>query len=96
MMGSRHAASGLLLAAATLPVASQVGADPVLWAAVAIGGAMLPDLDTSGAHAARVWGVPTRLLGGAIGAAAGGHREATHDVVLAPPGAPCPGSVPVE
>ena len=26
-----------------------------------VGGAMLPDLDTSGSHAARVWGAPTRV-----------------------------------
>ena len=84
MMGTGHAASGLFGAAITLPIAAQTGANPIVWTLAWVGGAMLPDLDTSGSHAARVWGAPTRVLGGLVGKAAGGHREATHDIVLAP------------
>lgn len=84
MMGKRHALSGVALGVTTLTVADAVGANPVLWVVAAVGGAMLPDMDTSGAYAARVWGPLTRAAGGALGRFAGGHREATHDIVAAP------------
>ena len=84
MMGTGHTASGLAGAAVTLPIASAVGAHPAAWTAAWVAGAMLSDLDTSGSHGARVWGAPTRALGGLIGKVAGGHREDTHDIVWAP------------
>ena len=84
MMGTGHTATGLAGAAVTLPIASAVGAHPAAWTAAWVAGAMLSDLDTSGSHGARVWGAPTRALGGLIGKVAGGHREDTHDIVWAP------------
>lgn len=57
---------------------------------LALGGAsLLPDLDTTGSTAAHMWGPPTRLLGGTLGLLARGHRQGTHDLVLAPSSPAC-------
>lgn len=87
-MGYNHVSCGLVAGIATLPVAPVSGpAAQTAWV-VALGGAsLLPDLDTTGSSAARMWGPPTRLLGGLVGQAAGGHRQGTHDLLLAPLGA---------
>lgn len=84
-MGYSHAASGLLVGVATLPIAPVTGAPAQTAWVVALGGAaLIPDLDTSGSAAARMWGPLTRALGSGVGALAGGHRRGTHDAVLAP------------
>ncbi len=84
MMGSRHVASGVAAAAVTLPLGVAAGAHPAVWFAAWAGAALLPDMDSGGSHAARVWGWPTRALGRVLGKVAGGHRESTHDIVVAP------------
>lgn len=93
-MGQRHALSGVLAAVVSAPLASSVvsgglagpesGAHPALWAAGWVAGAMLPDFDHPGAHASRVWGPVTQGAAWAVGKVCGGHRESTHDVVVAP------------
>lgn len=84
-MGYNHATSGLLVGLATVAmIPVDHWTQQTAWV-VALGGAsMLPDLDTSGSHPARMWGPPTRVLGSGIGAIAQGHRQGTHDAVLAP------------
>jgi membrane-bound metal-dependent hydrolase YbcI (DUF457 family) len=47
------------------------------------GAAYLPDLDGAGT-ASKVWGPITSVLARAIGVVAGGHRNRTHDLILAP------------
>lgn len=84
MMGSRHGASGVFGAALSLPLAVSWGVNPAVWTAAWVGAALLPDMDSGGSHAARVWGWPTRALGSVLGKVAGGHRESTHDIVVAP------------
>lgn len=87
-MGYNHVSCGLVAGIATLPVAPVSGpAAQAAWV-IALGGAsLLPDLDTTGSSAARMWGPPTRLLGGLVSKVAGGHRQGTHDLLLAPLGA---------
>ena len=85
MMGSTHAATGALAGLVTLPLAPVTGpGGAAAWVAVWAGAALVPDLDTHGSSAARIWGPPTRLAGAAIGRAARGHRAGTHDIVAAP------------
>jgi len=85
MMGYNHVSCGLLAGIATLPVAPVSGpAAQTVWVLALGGASLIPDLDTSGSTAARMWGPITRPLGAAIGALAQGHRQGTHDVVLAP------------
>lgn len=85
MMGYNHVSCGLVAGLATLPVAPVTGpAAQAAWV-IALGGAsLLPDLDTTGSTAARMWGPPTRILAAGVGAVARGHRQGTHDLVLAP------------
>lgn len=84
-MGCNHATTGALVGLATLPLAPVDDAvGTAVWVLGWAGTALLSDLDSSGSSAARMWGVPTQLLGGAIGRVAGGHRRGTHDLVLAP------------
>lgn len=85
MMGYNHVSCGLVASLATLPVAPVTGpAAQAAWV-IALGGAsLLPDLDTTGSTAARMWGPPTRILAAGVGAVARGHRQGTHDLVLAP------------
>lgn len=85
MMGETHADTGILAGLITLPAAPVTGpAESAAWVAVWAGAALLPDLDTHGSSAARIWGTPTRLLGAGIGKAARGHRAGTHDILIAP------------
>ncbi|CCH73728.1 Membrane-bound metal-dependent hydrolase (fragment) [Nostocoides australiense Ben110] len=85
MMGYNHVSCGLLAGIATLPIAPGTGPPAQAAWVIALGGAsLIPDLDTSGSTAARMWGPITRTIGAAIGTLAHGHRQGTHDAVLAP------------
>lgn len=97
MLGHSHAMSGLAAGAATLPVAPVAGVvEQVAWVAAWGGFALLPDLDQggiswrgpaprlSGSTVARMWGPVTTTLAGGVAAVARGHRNGTHDIVLAP------------
>lgn len=84
-MGYNHVSCGVIAGLATLPVAPVHGpAAQTAWVLAFGGASLLPDLDTTGSTAARMWGPPTQLLGAALGAIARGHRQGTHDLVLAP------------
>ncbi len=96
-MGPTHAASGLAAGAAVLPWAPVTGiAGQVAWVAAWGGFALLPDLDQGGLHwrramprltgstVARMWGPLTTTAAALVGFLARGHRQGTHDVVLAP------------
>lgn len=85
MMGYNHVSCGLLTGVATLPVAPVAGpAAQTAWVLALGGASLVPDLDTSGSTAARMWGPITRTLGALVGTLAQGHRQGTHDAVLAP------------
>ena len=87
MMGYNHVSCGLIAGMATLPVAPVQGvAAQTAWVLSLGGASLLPDLDTPGSTAARMWGPSTRLLGAGVAAIARGHRQGTHDLVLAPLG----------
>ncbi len=85
-MGQRHALAGLLAATATAPFMAAIDPhpNPVLWAAGWVAGGMLPDFDHPKAHPSRVWGPVTQGAAWVVGKVSGGHRESTHDVVVAP------------
>ena len=85
MMGYNHVSCGLLTGVATLPIAPVTGpAAQTAWVLALGGASLLPDLDTTGSTAARMWGPITRTLGTLVGSIAQGHRQGTHDAVLAP------------
>ncbi len=97
MLGHSHAMSGLAAGAATLPLAPVQGPlEQMAWVAAWGGFALLPDLDQggmrwrgpvpklSGSTVARMWGPVTTTLASGIAVVARGHRNGTHDVVLAP------------
>lgn len=85
MMGYNHVSCGLLTGVATLPIAPVAGpAAQTAWVLALGGASLLPDLDTTGSTAARMWGPLTRTLGALVGTLAQGHRQGTHDAVLAP------------
>ena len=85
MMGHSHAMSGAAVGAALLPVAPVSGiTQQVAWVAAWAGFAMLPDLDQRGATIGRLWGPITAVVATGIGKLAKGHRNGTHDAVLAP------------
>ena len=86
MMGTRHALAGVLAATVTAPLAALAdpAPHPVLWVAGWVAGGMLPDFDHPNAHPSRVWGPVTQGMAWLVGRASGGHRESTHDVVVAP------------
>jgi len=87
MMGYNHVSCGLCVGIATVPIAPVHGwAAQSAWILALGGSSLLPDLDTAGSTAARMWGPITGLLGAGIGSVAGGHRQGTHDAVLAPLG----------
>ena len=87
VLGHSHALSGLAAGAATLPWAPVTGAaGQAAWIAAAGGFAMLPDLDQRGSTISRMWGPLTDAPAGAVGLIARGHRNGTHDAVLAPLG----------
>ncbi len=96
-MGPTHAASGLAVGAAALPLAPVTGLPGQLaWVAAWGGFALLPDLDQGGLHwrramprltgstVARTWGPVTTTAASVVGFLARGHRQGTHDVLLAP------------
>ncbi len=85
MMGYNHVSCGLVAGIATLPIAPIAGpAAQTAWVLALGGASLLPDLDTTGSTAARMWGPLTRSLGAIVGTLAQGHRQGTHDLVLAP------------
>lgn len=85
MMGYTHVTSGLVTGIVTLPLAPvHHWSTQVAWVITLGGASLLPDLDAPGSTAARMWGPPTRLLARTIGIAARGHRQGTHDILLAP------------
>lgn len=85
MLGPSHAMSGLAVGALTIPVAPVAGGvEQVAWVAAWAGFAMLPDLDQRGATLGRLWGPVTAILATGIGTIARGHRNGTHDAILAP------------
>lgn len=85
MLGCNHVTTGMLAGLATLPLApTQTAAGAGVWVLGWAGTALLPDLDSSGSSAARMWGTFTRIPAVAIGRLAGGHRWGTHDLFLAP------------
>ncbi|SDQ42516.1 metal-dependent hydrolase [Quadrisphaera sp. DSM 44207] len=100
MLGHSHAMSGLAAGAAALPWAPAVGVTgvtgQVAWVAAWGGFAMLPDLDQGGLHwrgamprlsgstVARMWGPVTTTFAGLVSVLARGHRNGTHDLLLAP------------
>lgn len=84
-MGFDHTGSGLLVGLATVPIAPvHQPAEQVAWVIGVGGTALLADLDTVSSSAARMWGPLSGAMARGIGAIAGGHREGTHDAVLAP------------
>ncbi|GAB7193100.1 metal-dependent hydrolase [Kineococcus sp. NUM-3379] len=97
MLGSSHATTGLAAGAALLPLAPVAGtAEQLAWVAAWGGFALLPDLDQggidwrrglprlTGSTVATMWGPVTTSLSGAVSRLARGHRQGTHDVLLAP------------
>jgi hypothetical protein len=85
VLGHSHALSGLAVGAATVPFAPLSGAvEQAAWIAAVGGFAMLPDLDQHGATISRMWGPLTNIPAGWVGHLAHGHREGTHDPLLAP------------
>lgn len=85
MMGASHAVSGLVAGVATLPWAPvSRPVEQAAWVAAWGGFALIPDMDHANGTAARLWGPVTAGPAAAVGAVAGGHREGTHDVGVAP------------
>lgn len=100
MLGHSHAMSGLAAGALTLPLAPAAGVgglgEQLAWVAAWGGFALLPDLDQGGMHwrgamprlsgstVARMWGPLTTTAASAVAVVARGHRQGTHDVLLAP------------
>lgn len=85
MMGYSHVASGFTAGLALLPVAPVSGVvEQVAWVLMWGGATLLPDLDSVGASASRMWGGLSRLISQGVAAVSGGHRWGTHDLVLGP------------
>lgn len=85
MMGYSHVLSGAVAGLALLPIAPVTGtAEEVAWVLMWAGAALLPDLDSPGASASRMWGPLSRAISRVISRASGGHRWGTHDLVLGP------------
>lgn len=84
-MGYSHVVSGAVVGLALLPAAPVDGlAERVAWVLMWAGAALLPDLDSPGASASRMWGPVSRLLSIGVSRVSGGHRWGTHDLVLGP------------
>lgn len=85
MMGRTHILSGAVAGLATLPIAPINGLpDQVAWVLLWAGSTLLPDLDSPGASASRMWGPISRAISIGIARCAGGHRQGTHDLILGP------------
>lgn len=84
-MGYNHVSSGLVAGLATLPLVPWTsGLAQASWV-VGVGGASLvPDWDSAQATASRMWGPITGALSRLVATVARGHRQGTHDAVLAP------------
>ena len=70
----------------TLGRESLVDADMAVqfgWVAAVSGAALAADLDHPEAGASRMWGPVSQVASTAINTISGGHRQGTHDVVLA-------------
>ncbi len=77
--------SGLVAGLATFPLAPVQGWAPsTAWVLVFGGTALLPDLDSASATASRTWGSLTGALRTVVALVSRGHRQGTHDAVLAP------------
>lgn len=85
MMGYSHVVSGMAAGLALLPAAPISGlAGQAAWVLMWGGAALLPDLDSPGASASRMWGGVSRVISHGVSAVSGGHRWGTHDLVLGP------------
>ena len=84
MMGPTHVAAGVFAGAISAPVVGASPAAQTVWIVLVAGGALLPDLDTRTSTIARGWGPVTQLPAGGVAALSGGHRWATHDLILGP------------
>lgn len=85
MMGRTHAASGLAAGAVLLPwIGSSSVPESAAWLTACAGFALLPDLDQRGTTAARMWGPISQAAATVVGFVSRGHRNGTHDAVLAP------------
>lgn len=88
MMGSTHVSMAMIGGLVTLPLASWAGlsapVEQAAWVLTWAGFGLAPDFDHPNAHAARMWGFPSRVLALGVGRLAGGHRKGTHDLVLSP------------
>lgn len=85
MMGYSHVLSGAVAGLALLPVAPVEGVTgQAAWVLLWAGAALVPDLDSVGASASRMWGPVSRAVSMVISRVAGGHRWGTHDLVLGP------------
>lgn len=87
-MGRSHAVSGMLAWITSGAIAPILGIHPsipdlALGALACAGAALLPDLDLPGSSAAGVFGRASDRLAGLIHRAAGGHRHATHSLLIA-------------
>ncbi len=84
-MGYSHVVSGAVAGLALLPVAPVAGpAGSVAWVLLWAGSTLLPDLDSVGASASRMWGPISRAIAGVVSHVSGGHRWGTHDLLLGP------------
>ncbi len=91
MLGKSHAASGLMVIAATLPMVQPVVeaaggtsngmVDYLPFAAAGLGGAVLPDIDHPNGTIARSLGPVTKTLSHIANLVSGGHRQGTHSLV---------------
>lgn len=85
MMGYSHVVSGMGAGLLLLPAAPvSGGVEQVAWVLMWGGAALLPDLDSPGASASRMWGPISRAISRGVNQAAQGHRWGTHDLVLGP------------
>lgn len=86
-MGRTHTLTGLAAGAITLPLLPEGISAPeqAAWVFVVGGMALLPDLDHPQATVARMWGPLTQTAAHAVETVARGHRQGTHDLLVAAP-----------
>lgn len=87
MMGRTHTLTGLAAGAVTLPLlpTGSTAPEQAAWVFVVGGMALLPDLDHPQATVARMWGPLTQTAARAVETVARGHRQGTHDLLVAAP-----------
>lgn len=86
MLGTSHAATGMIVGLVSLPIATP-GAPAWVqagWVVVCGGAAVLPDLDHPESLVSRMWGPVSATLSVFVARLARGHRAGTHDAVMAP------------